>query len=174
MKASTMSDYALTYLLSKKEGDKSMEKPIKANNKYLEKELFLFNTGQYFDSYLTLGSQQKTEQNKNGFRFTVWAPHAKSVSLVSDSTDWHEGLPMEQVEDTGMWTVFNQEAKEGEPYKYRIVQADGTVKLKIDPYALEFEIRPKDASIVKALPEKNGKTAYGWQIKNVSPFMSVH
>ena len=131
-----------------------MEESAKIHNKYLEKELFLFNTGQYFDSYLTLGSQKENEQNEEGFRFTVWAPHAKSVSLVSDFTDWHEGLPMKRVGDTGTWTIFNKNAQEGQPYKYKIEQPDGTIKLKIDPYALEFEVRPKDASVVKALPEK--------------------
>jgi 1,4-alpha-glucan branching enzyme len=38
-----------------------------------------------------------------------------------------------------------------------VTQADGNVAYKIDPFALEFEVRPKDASIVKELPEKNWK-----------------
>ncbi len=45
-------------------------------------------------------------------------------------------------------------AEEGHCYKYKIVQVNGTIAYKIDPYALEYEVRPKDASIVKELPDK--------------------
>lgn len=130
---------------------------MKKTKKQLEQELYLFNTGQYFDSYLTFGCHEETSQEEEGFRFTVWAPHARSVSLVSDCTNWEEGLPMEKIDQTGVWTVFCKEAEEGQPYKYRIEQANGTVKLKIDPYAFAFEVRPKEASVIKALPERKWK-----------------
>lgn len=120
----------------------------------LEKELYLFNTGEHFDSYLTMGCKKDNYKGKDGFRFTVWAPNAKSVGLTGDFSDWHMGNEMERIGETGCWTVFNDQAIEGQCYKYRIEQSDGTVKLKIDPYAFEFEVRPNDASIVKSLPEK--------------------
>lgn len=115
---------------------------------------YLFNTGNYYDCYYTLGCHKEINDGQPGYRFTVWAPHAKSVSLVSDCTDWDMGKPLEKIEDTEMWTVFCETAKEGQPYKYRIEQQDGTVKLKIDPQALEFEVRPKEASVIKELPQK--------------------
>ena len=120
----------------------------------LEKELYLFNKGKHFDSYLTMGCKQETYEGKVGFRFTVWAPNAKSVGLVGDFADWHVGIKMDKIGKTGCWTIFSEQAIDGQCYKYRIEQPDGTVKLKIDPYALEFEVRPKDASIVKDLPKK--------------------
>lgn len=120
----------------------------------LEKELYLFNTGEHFDSYLTMGCKKDSYKGKDGFRFTVWAPNAKSVGLTGEFSDWHMGIEMERIGETGCWTVFNEQAIEGQCYKYRIEQSDGTVKLKIDPYAFEFEVRPNDASIVKNLPEK--------------------
>ena len=123
----------------------------------LAKELYLFNIGQHFDSYLVLGCTAEVFDHVAGFRFTVWAPHAQSVAVVADFCDWTEGLPMEKVDETGVWTLFSQNAQEGQCYKYRIEQANDEVKLKIDPYAHEFEVRPKDASIVKALPEKKWK-----------------
>ncbi|MER2109706.1 MAG: 1,4-alpha-glucan branching protein GlgB [Desemzia incerta] len=119
-----------------------------------KKESYLFNTGNYYDCYYTLGCHKEINDDQQGYRFTVWAPHAKSVSLVSDCTDWDMGKPLEKIEDTEMWTVFCETAKEGQPYKYRIEQQDGTVKLKIDPQALEFEVRPKEASVIKELPQK--------------------
>ncbi|MBM6614455.1 1,4-alpha-glucan branching protein GlgB [Desemzia sp. RIT804] len=124
------------------------------NRTNLEETSYLFNTGNYYDCYLTLGSHKEVQNGKEGFRFTVWAPHAKTVSLVSDCTNWSEGKMMEKVDDTEMWTVFCENAKEGQPYKYRIEQQNGTIKLKIDPQALEFEVRPKDASVIKELPQK--------------------
>lgn len=119
-----------------------------------EETSYLFNTGNYYDCYLTLGSHKESQNGVEGFRFTVWAPHAKAISLVSDCTDWSEGKTMEKIDDTEMWTVFCEHAQEGQPYKYRIEQQDGTIKLKIDPQALEYEIRPKDASVIKELPKK--------------------
>ncbi|SDQ17706.1 1,4-alpha-glucan branching protein GlgB [Carnobacterium viridans] len=131
--------------------NKSMDEETKNN---LEKELYLFNTGEHFDSYLTMGCKKDSYKGKDGFRFTVWAPNAKSVGLTGEFSDWHMGIEMERIGETGCWTVFNEQAIEGQCYKYRIEQSDGTVKLKIDPYAFEFEVRPNDASIVKNLPEK--------------------
>ncbi|MER2131721.1 MAG: 1,4-alpha-glucan branching protein GlgB [Carnobacterium inhibens] len=132
----------------------SMSEEVK--NK-LEEELFLFNTGEYFDSYLTLGCNRDTYEGNAGFRFTVWAPNAISMAVVGDFSDWDLGIEMEKIGKTGCWTAFSDKAIEGQCYKYRIEQPDGTVKLKIDPYAFEFEVRPKDASIVKGLPEKKWK-----------------
>lgn len=135
----------------KRVANKSMDEETKNN---LEKELYLFNTGEHFDSYLTMGCKKDSYKGKDGFRFTVWAPNAKSVGLTGEFSDWHMGIEMERIGETGCWTVFNEQAIEGQCYKYRIEQSDGTVKLKIDPYAFEFEVRPNDASIVKNLPEK--------------------
>lgn len=133
-----------------------MEMRMNQANAYnsLEENTYLFNHGEYFDCYLTFGTHLEEQNGQEGFRFTVWAPHARQVSLVSDCTDWNEGKSMDKVGNTGVWTVFSGEAKEGQPYKYRVMQADGTIKLKIDPHAFEFEVRPKDASVIKALPQK--------------------
>lgn len=119
-----------------------------------KKDSYLFNTGKYYDCYYSLGCHKEINDGHEGYRFTVWAPHAKTVSLVSDCTDWNMGKPLEKIDETEMWTVFCETAKEGQPYKYRIEQQDGTVKLKIDPQAFEFEVRPKEASVIKELPQK--------------------
>src|SRR5690606_27316349 len=97
-----------------------------------KKDSYLFNTGKYYDCYYSLGCHKEINEEHEGYRFTVWAPHAKTVSLVSDCTDWNMGKPLEKIDETEMWTVFCETAKEGQPYKYRIEQKDGTVKLKID------------------------------------------
>lgn len=135
-----------------------MEKHSKVDAiKQLSQELYLFNHGQYFDSYHTFGNKR----TEGGVRFTVWAPKAKNIWVVGDFNQWQEDHQMKKIEDTGAWTIVVPEAREGQCYKYKVTQYDGTIVYKIDPYALEFEVRPKDASIVKELPQKNWKDS-GW------------
>lgn len=117
---------------------------------HLEESLHLFNIGESFDSYHVFGNKTEDE----GVRFTVWAPNAQAIDVVGDFNEWVEGTALEKVGKTGSWTVVVPNADQGDCYKYRIVQADGTVAYKIDPYALEFEVRPKDASVVRDLPTK--------------------
>ncbi len=122
-------------------------------NNDLEKRVYLFNKGEYFDSYLTYGAHP-VENKENTFRFTVWAPAARAVSVVGDFTDWSEEVSLTKVGETGTWTGIVSEVFEGQSYKYRVVQADGTIKYKIDPFGFEFEVRPKDATIIKRLPQR--------------------
>ena len=50
-------------------------------------DLYLFQTGKARQAYLTFGChyQKKTKTH----RFTVWAPNAKSVSVVGDFNFWN-------------------------------------------------------------------------------------
>ncbi len=125
--------------------------------KELKDALYLFNNGEYFDSYHTFGNKKE----EGGVRFTVWAPNALDISLVGDFNEWNDDLRMSHVGETGAWTIVVPNAKEGDCYKYKVTQANGEVAYKIDPYALEFEVRPKDASIVRELPKKDWKDS-GW------------
>ena len=123
----------------------------------IKKDLYLFNRGEYFDSYHTFGNKKE----ETGTRFTVWAPNAQEIAVVGDFNDWEENDLLEKIGKTGSWTLVIENVQEGDHYKYKITQADGTVAYKIDPYALEFEVRPKDASIVKELPKKEWSDS-GW------------
>ena len=79
------------------------------------------------------------------FRFCLWAPNAKSVSVVGDFNDWDTDRDrMEQYH--GLWLCFVKGAKEGDNYKYRIEGADGVVVMKADPYATHAERAPGTAS----------------------------
>lgn len=120
----------------------------------LEEAIYLFNRGEYFDSYHTFGAHPTED---GAVRFTVWAPNAQGVAVVGDFNDWHEEDHLELIGETGVWTTVLNGVQEGQCYKYRIVQADGQIAYKIDPYALNFEVRPKDASVVKFLPDKDWK-----------------
>lgn len=119
----------------------------------LEKEMYLFNIGEHFESYRFMGSKRSVVDGEPGWRFTVWAPRAKRVFLTGDFSNW-EPVEMEALGKTGAWTVFNNRAAEGQCYKYLIEDQFGHRQYKVDPYAMEFEIPPKDASIIRDLPPK--------------------
>ena len=80
-------------------------------------------------------------------RFCLWAPNAKSVSVVGDFNGWDSDTdPMER--HRGLWICFIKDAKPGDNYKYRIEGADGVVVLKADPFAAHAETAPGTASKV--------------------------
>ena len=79
-------------------------------------------------------------------RFTVWAPHARSVSLVGDFNGWSP-LPMRKLPH-GAWSVVCAGVCDGQVYKYQITAPDGTAQLKSDPFAAHWETPPADGSKV--------------------------
>ena len=117
-----------------------------------EHDIFLFHQGNLYHSYNIMGAHILVENNERGVRFTVWAPHAKSVSVVGLFNHWDGNKnPMEKINENGIWTTFIPGLKEGDIYKYEIKTNDGNLLLKSDPYAFFSECRPNTASkIVKA------------------------
>ena len=88
-------------------------------------------------------------KGKIGICFNVWAPNAKNVYLVGDFNDWNkEAYPMENIEGSGIWTIFLTNAKQGQAYKYNVIGCDGVSRMKSDPYAVFSEKRPNTASII--------------------------
>jgi len=126
--------------------------------KEISKELmFLFNKGENFQSYNILGAHPYCdEEGKTGYRFAVWAPGARSVSLVCDRNGWdREKNPMDKCADTGIWVCFFDDIAIGEKYKFSIEAQSGDVFLKSDPFAFWSEVRPDTASVVADM-------SYGW------------
>jgi len=79
----------------------------------------------------------------------VWAPAARSVSVVGDFNSWDGRLsPMRVLGSSGIWELFIPDAGAGSHYKYEIVTQDGEIRLKADPFAFESEQPPLTASIV--------------------------
>lgn len=107
-----------------------------------------------FKKYRTMGAHIKSENGTRGVRFSVWAPNAREVSVVGDFNDWNrESHKMDINYDSGIWTGFIPNLKEGELYKYSIVAANGEIMLKSDPYGFHHEVRPNTASRVYDLSE---------------------
>ncbi|MGL4913837.1 MAG: 1,4-alpha-glucan branching protein GlgB [Romboutsia sp.] len=108
-----------------------------------------FKEGISLDSYEFLGNHVCEHRCKSGISFSVWAPEAQKVSLVGDFNNWNEeSHPLENFDNSGIWTIFTTELCEGDNYKYNIVGCDGINRLKSDPYGVYNELRPNTASIV--------------------------
>jgi len=114
-----------------------------------------FHQGQCLDAYQLFGAHFAYEGGE-GVRFTVYAPHARNVSVVGSFNDWgHTERPagMERTGFSGVWSVFIKGIKEWDSYKYRIEDKNGNQIDKADPYAFYSETRPETASKVYNLHE---------------------
>lgn len=119
--------------------------------KFSELDAYLFGKGTHYDIYKKMGAHLSKKGKKEGVRFTVWAPHAKSVFVIGDFNEWNEqSHEMKRIkpESVGVFELFIPDVKVGTLYKYLIETEDGRLLYKADPYANEAELRPGNASKV--------------------------
>lgn len=116
--------------------------------KISELDRYLYGQGSHYRIYEKLGAHPYTENCQDGYYFAVWAPHAKSVSVVGDFNSWNpDANPMTVLETSGIYETFIPELSEGQIYKYAITTQDDRLLLKADPYAFAGEFRPGTASV---------------------------
>ncbi len=109
--------------------------------------LYLFHQGENSHAYEFFGSHRDSQDGKSGAVFRVWAPNARTVSVVGDFNHWDRGRhPMNKISDGGIWELFVPGIKQYDNYKYSIESPDGLIKLKADPYGCHMELRPNTAS----------------------------
>ncbi len=103
--------------------------------------------------YRILGAQAGRLDGIDGFRFAVWAPNAKKVSVVGDFNEWDgRRHPMRLWQDGGVWELFVPGLEPGGRYKFEIRGPDGSlVPLKADPVAFAAEHPPATGSILHGL-----------------------
>jgi 1,4-alpha-glucan branching enzyme len=112
----------------------------------LDTDLYLFNTGEAQRAYLLFGCHFIDEISM--YRFCVWAPNARSVSLVGDFNGWDtQKTPMHPVKN-GVFAAYVPDVKRGDNYKYHIIGYNGKGVLKADPFAFHAEVPPGTASKV--------------------------
>jgi 1,4-alpha-glucan branching enzyme len=113
-------------------------------------DLHLINEGRHFALGRTLGAHISRSGDVSGVRFAVWAPNARSVSVVGDFNSWDgRRHPMRRRGASGVWELFLPRIGEGARYKYQIVASDGRrLPLKADPVANATELPPRTASVV--------------------------
>jgi len=124
-------------------------------NQLGELDLYLFGEGTHLKLYEKLGAHSIEVESVRGVHFAVWAPNAKSVSVVANFNHWQAGeTPMNSRAASGVWEIFVPRLKEGEVYKYAIKSnSSGKIQLKADPFAFRTEVRPRTASIVATVDD---------------------
>ena len=126
----------------------------------------LFHEGTLEQAYEKLGAHPLLAGKTHGVLFTVWAPNAKGVSVVGDFNDFDGRChPMLNLGFSGIWELFIPGLMPGSKYKFEIRQA-GSDRLcqKSDPYAFASELRPRTASVIHGLPERDDKDER-WQAR---------
>jgi len=110
-------------------------------------DLHLLGEGNHREIYRKLGAHPRVLEGVEGYSFAVWAPGARSVSLVGDFNGWDARRhPMRAMGGSGVWELFVPGLAAGRLYKYRIKGRRGRQYDKSDPYAFAMEIRPQTAS----------------------------
>ncbi|MDA4129461.1 MAG: alpha-amylase family glycosyl hydrolase, partial [Thaumarchaeota archaeon] len=131
----------------------SREDPYSFGPQLGELDLYLFGEGTHRRIYEKLGSHLITIDGVSGVLFAVWAPNARTVSLVGDFNHWNVGENlMVNRGSSGIWEIFIPRTRENEVYKFAIKPNEGgKILLKTDPYAFRTELRPRTAAIVAKL-----------------------
>ena len=114
-----------------------------------ELDLHLAAQGRHEQLYEKLGAHVLEVEGVVGTGFAVWAPSARSVSVVGDFNDWDGRIhPMRSLGGSGIWELFIPGVEEGAHYKYEVRTQDGYVQLRADPVAQATEVPPQTASVV--------------------------
>jgi 1,4-alpha-glucan branching enzyme len=122
-----------------------------------ELDLHLVGEGRHEELYARLGAHVTTHQGVRGTAFAVWAPSARSVSVVGDFNSWDGRLhPMRSLGSSGIWELFMPGVESGARYKYEILTQSGEIRLKADPVAFAAEVPPQTASVVH-------ESTYEWE-----------
>ncbi len=122
-----------------------------AHSFFSEFDINLFKAGKHYRLYEKFGSHVTTVDGEEGTYFAVWAPSAKSISVIGDFNFWVEGEHQLNVrwDESGIWEGFIPGAGKGSVYKYKIQSHHNDIKTeKADPYARRCEHPPKTASVV--------------------------
>jgi 1,4-alpha-glucan branching enzyme len=114
-----------------------------------ELDVYLAGEGRHEQLYERLGAHVRELEGVVGTSFAVWAPNARSVSVVGDFNSWDGRLlPMRSLGASGIWELFVPGVVEGARYKFEIRAQDGELRLKADPLAFHQEPPPRTDSIV--------------------------
>ncbi|NUY80048.1 1,4-alpha-glucan branching protein GlgB [Flavobacterium sp. MAH-1] len=120
-------------------------------------DINLFKAGKHFQLHEKLGAHLVEVDGVKGTYFAVWAPSARSVSVVGDFNYWMQGEHTLYVrwDESGIWEGFIPGVEQGALYKYKIQSHNnGIITEKADPFALYCEKPPQTASVVWDLKYK--------------------
>jgi len=123
-----------------------------------EFDRYLLAEGTLHRAYQKLGAHLTERNGQRGVQFAVWAPNAKTVSVIGDFNNWNISANQMEPSSTGVWETFVARIGQGDVYKYHVEsQYHGYRTDRADPYGFAAEIRPHTASRVWDLE------SYSWQ-----------
>ncbi len=114
-------------------------------------DIYLFKEGTHAQLYKHLGSHLMKRDGKIGVYFALWAPNAKTVSVIGDFNSYDEDAHKLRLrgDNSGIWEGFIEGVKEFDTYKYHIFNDfENPNANKADPYAFHTEVAPNSASRV--------------------------
>ena len=117
----------------------------------LSEHIYHFNHGNHEAAYQFLGCHKVDQDGVTGYRFAIWAPHAANVYIQGDFNHW-QNEPLSHIE-AGVWAGIIEGAERSQCYKVGIDHGNGHIEYKIDPFGFNFEIAPKDATVVWGLED---------------------
>jgi 1,4-alpha-glucan branching enzyme len=116
----------------------------------------LFREGRHEQLWTKMGAHVREIDGVRGTSFAVWAPAARSVSVVGEFNFWDGRLhPMRVLGGSGIWELFIPGIGAGSRYKFEIRSQSGELLMKADPFAFETEAPPLTSSIVH-------ESTHGW------------
>ncbi|HET8736513.1 MAG TPA: 1,4-alpha-glucan branching enzyme, partial [Pricia sp.] len=124
---------------------------VTVHSLFSEFDIALFKSGKHYRLYEKLGSHPMELNGAPGTYFAVWAPSARSVSVVGNFNNWdsHEHQLHVRWDASGIWEGFIPKIGHGEIYKYKIHSNNhGVTTEKADPFARYCEKPPLTASII--------------------------
>jgi 1,4-alpha-glucan branching enzyme len=116
-----------------------------------EMDRHLFAEGNHHHIWKRMGAHMGERDGVAGVQFCLWAPNARSVSILGDFNGWDgRHHPMQQ-RVGGSWELFVPDLTAGTIYKYEVRAQNGHCYQKADPYGFRHEVRPNHGSVVAEL-----------------------
>lgn len=132
-----------------------------SDKRSVQEQIRLFLDGKNYDCFDLFGARKAD----NGTLFRVWAPNAKSVSVVGDFNGWDATAdPMHRI-DGGIWEATTVDLPEYSVYKYRVEGYDGVVRMKADPYGSHMETKPATGTKIYDIYKHTWKDAKWYKTK---------
>lgn len=151
--AGKKTDLSYRLLVQYANAELDLEDPYRFRSHLSDLDNWLLAEGKHFRPYERLGAHLVTQNGVGGIHFTLWAPNAKRVSVVGDFNQWDGRRHAMRFHPTsGLWDIFIPNAPKGALYKFEVLDHNGTLRLKSDPYAFSAQFRPDTASVASGLP----------------------
>src|SRR5258705_2516469 len=112
------------------------------NNFLTRKDIRLFQEGKHYRIYEKLGAHLIKSGGQSGVHFAVWAPYAAYVAVMGEWNGWSkEAHPMTRFAESGVWTCFIPDVRNGQSYKYFVRSQYNNFEVdKADPFAFCTEL----------------------------------